>query len=144
MRISMKVSTLAGCVFLLIACTPSTPVPEEPAKQRAAPMLTAGDENAAASDVELAPLKFEPAALSACGSGKDVVTVSWDVTSISDVSSVRVLTVDKDGAERLFAATGPRGSKDTGQWAHAGSTMMVRDSDGNELVRASIGSIPCN
>lgn len=142
MRISTNAS-LAGCMFLLAACSPSAPAPEESTKAEAAPAVTAVSESATVPDTEKAPLRFEPAALSACGSGRDVVTVSWDVTTISDAPSVRVLTVGKEGAERLFAATGPRGSKDTGPWARAGSVMTVRDPAGNELARASIESIPC-
>lgn len=145
----MKILKAAGhaiCVAFLVACGPSPTSLDTSVHQQPASGLPDGDELV---EVEVpgssnALLWFKPESLSACASGKDVVTVSWDVTAVSDTLAVKVLLVDIDGAETLFAATGPAGVKDTGSWASGGSTMAVRDAvTGKELSRATIGTIPC-
>lgn len=150
MRILM-VTLLATAVMSVMACTPAEPASEtgmvEPTATEQAP--TAQEDNPSAGDAASTPtptqgIWFEPGSLSECGAGTDVVSVAWDVTGMSDAAAVRVL-IPGDGSEELFAETGPQGSKETGPWMHAGSTMVVRDATtGAEIARATVGGIPCN
>lgn len=144
MRILMSVS-LVACMALLSAC--NRPSPQDGQADTAAVEAPAAAPAPAASEPAPTPttgLWFVPAALSACGAGTDVATVNWDVTSMPDVASVQIVVIENEGPEGMFAATGPKGSKDTGPWMRAGSTMALRNaSDGKELARASMGSIPC-
>ncbi|MGV8941724.1 MAG: hypothetical protein ACOH1P_09355 [Lysobacter sp.] len=139
MHILNKTAILV-CVVALVACGRTEPTAVTTAASPAI-ATSAGD---APTPAPTTGIWFDPAALSACGTGKDVVTVHWDVTSYSDVAAVQIKILENGGADGLFAATGPQGSKDSGPWMHAGSTMAVQNAaDGTELARSSVGSIPC-
>lgn len=143
MHILKKTAILVGIVALA-ACGRTEPAPATTPATPAAATAAGDSATEAAMPTPNTGIWFEPAALSACGTGKDVVKVHWDVTSRSDAASIQIKILESNGVEGLFAATGPQGSKDTGPWMHAGSTMSVQNAaDGTELVRASIGSIPC-
>lgn len=143
MRILNKASILV-CMLALAACGKTDPAAD------AANAVTAVPAPAAVSDVAPEPptpttgIWFEPANLSACGSGKDVVKVHWDVSSVAGVTSVQIVPIEKGAPAGVFGVAGAKGSKDTGPWMHSGGTMAVVNAvNGEELARASVGSIPC-
>jgi hypothetical protein len=150
----MQLSRLSAILLAasLAACAPSPPAPDAgastapaPAEAAAtAPAGTPATTTAAAPKAEHGALWFEPAALSACGAGKDVATVSWDATGFPGVTAIKVIALEKGGLEGNFAAAGNTGSKQSGPWMHAGTTMVLRDAaTGKELARAVMGSVPC-
>lgn len=148
----MRNLTKLAVLFLALAL--SACGPSEPASDTAADTSTAAADAAppattepAAAPEPAAPttgLWFEPAALSACGPTDNVVKVNWDVSANPDVASVEIVITEPNSPEGMFAATVPKGSKDSGPWMHPGSTMVLRNAaDGAELARATMESIPC-
>ena len=136
--------------FLLIASTLAMsacnrPVPPEPSVPAAAsPSGSIGATPTAAQQPHNPYLWLEPASLSACGAGKDVVTVNWDVTGKPEVKDVKIFIVEKNGPEGLFALTGSKGSKPTGEWMGAGKELVMRSvPDNREIARVTVGSTPC-
>lgn len=136
----------------LSGCKPSAPdTVAAPATDtvRAAAVAATGPGGAApATDPAPAAARtglwFEPAALSACGSSKDVVTVHWDASIYPGVTSVEIVALESDGSEGMFAAAGGQGSKETGPWMGAGKTMVMRNAaDKTELARATVVPIAC-
>lgn len=136
---------LAGSVLWVTACSPSSPEVDATASTDQAPTTPGATGGKPEVDVPVSNrLWFEPAGVSACGSGTDVVTVNWDASTIAGVAAVEISLVNGEGGETLFAATGPSGSKDTGPWAHAGTVMKLRDAaTGRDLAKATIAGIPC-
>jgi hypothetical protein len=153
----MRITALALCLsgaFALTACTPSTPSsePTPPDATAAAP----GDAAAPAADATTpvatptptTGVWFVPAALKACDPANQVVSVNWNFSEDPSLTGIKIVVpaTDEDGVESegLFAQTAPQGSKDSGPWMGAGSTIIVRDvEDDTELARATVGSIPC-
>jgi hypothetical protein len=143
MRTLNKVSLLIF-ILALAACGRTEHAPEASTASAAPIPATAGN---AVPEPAARPagIWFEPADLSACGSGKDVVKVHWDVTSMPNVGLVEVAPIEKGVAVGIFATGSAKGSKDTGPWMHAGGTMaLINAANGEELARASVGSIPCS
>lgn len=141
-----------ACVLALAGCnadkapTPSDTAAATPAAESAQPEAgtapTAADANAPATATGI---WFEPAQLSACGSGKDVVTVHWDVSASPAVTMVKISPIENGVPAAVFATGAAQGSKQTGPWMKAGGTMAVLDANTDqELARGSVGSIPCD
>lgn len=145
MNVSRSLALLLATA--LVACSPTPPAPATdapaaaPADAAASPPATGP---AAPVAAEHGALWFEPAALSACGDGKDVVKVNWDASATPEITSIQIVAIGPEGVEGNFAASGPAGSKESGAWMHAGSTMILRNAaDGKEIARATMGSTPC-
>lgn len=140
MRILSKIALLT-CAIILAACGQTEPASEAGSTPA---HVAARDAVPGPEAVPATGIWFEPRGLSACGSGKDVVRVHWDVTSTPDVTAVEVVPIEKGVPAGVFATAGAQGSKDTGPWMHAGGTMAVLNAtNGEELARASVDSIPC-
>lgn len=134
-------------VIALVACSPTPPAPAASAPLAAkagAGSVSATPAPASPVPAEHGALWFEPGSLSACGKGKDVVKVNWDASATPEVTSILIVALGPDDIEGNFAASGPVGSKDSGPWMHAGSTMILRNAvGGKEIARATMGSTPC-
>ena len=144
---------LLALAVALAGCKPSAPdTAAAPAADTVPAQAVAAVDAALATSPVPAPgpaaartgLWFEPAALSACGSSKDVVTVHWDASIYPGVTSVEIVALESDGSEGMFAAAGGQGSKETGPWMGAGKTMVMRNAaDKTELARATVAPIAC-
>ena len=150
----MRNATLALCLagaVALTACTPSEPS-SAPAPDAGAPAADVAATTPATPATTATPAAatgvwFEPAALSACAPGNQIVNIHWNFADPA-ITQVKILVPSKDanGAETegLFALTTPQGNKESGPWMGAGKTVIVRNAaDDTELGRASVGSIPC-
>ena len=146
MNVSRSLAILLATA--LVACSPTPAPPGDAAPASTAPAdvaaATASAPAAAPAASEHGALWFEPAALSACGGGKYVVNVNWDASATPEVTAIQIVAIGPDGIEGNFAASGPAGSKESGPWMHAGSTMILRNAaDGKDIARATMGSTPC-